>query len=61
MFRINGVIAINMKLLMSSLVKLHNSVIPAKAGIQGKQRKTGFPLKDCGNDRTRITELLLKG
>jgi hypothetical protein len=50
-----------MELLMSSLVKLHNSVIPAKAGIQGKHRKTGFPLKDCGNDRTRITELLLKG
>jgi hypothetical protein len=57
----NGITAFKMKLLISSLVKLHNLVIPAKAGIQGKHRKTGFTLKDCENDRTRITELLLKG
>jgi len=46
-------------ILRSSLVKPHNSVIPAKAGIQEKQRKTGFPLKDRGNDRNISHVLLL--
>jgi hypothetical protein len=46
-------------ILRSSLVKPHNSVIPAKAGIQEKQRKTGFPLNACGNDRNISHVLLL--
>jgi hypothetical protein len=46
-------------ILRSSLVKPHNSVIPAKAGIQEQQRKTGFPLKYRGNDRNISHVLLL--
>ncbi|MDP2753932.1 MAG: hypothetical protein Q8P40_06025, partial [Nitrospirota bacterium] len=46
-------------LIRSSLVKPHDSVIPAKAGIQEKQRKTRFPLKDYWNDRNISHVLLL--
>jgi hypothetical protein len=46
-------------LIRSSLVKPHDSVIPAKAGTQEKQRKTRFPLKDYWNDRNISHVLLL--
>jgi len=48
----------NNKLLMSSLIKSHNWSFPPRIDVRDKLRqgsgktneKTGFPLKNCGND-----------
>jgi len=52
-------VALHMNLLMSSLVKPHNWSFLRKQESRKIKEKTGFPLKNCGNDGNISNVLLL--